>query len=548
MLDSSERTDRIVATLGAIGHVGRDGSCGPLGQWRGLYMNCSSAISAHKYGVPPTRRTSIRCKGATRTLLPVLPPLTGTHEECITTSSYWCSKREVKPPVSHVLFPKIKLSSPYNTVSNVRKHRNQHLLQNRFRQIAKCAAILRLLYRDHHLLGNHDYTIERVKRWTVKPQSLEPEQDILFDLSLFKAKQQVRIPESVKWILHQKPEERSEQDTHFVLTALQPVKSFGEYSTKCQTRLAKVSWYVSCVAQQVLILQGYDPLFFYICLSGYATMIRRDSSSGQVKPIWFISRGDAFGEKEIINGECWEASVIVQEPAEFLCINKEDFIKIFQFGSRKTLMDPENTKFLRSLHFLNGWPMYLLESNPEKCCINHYRRGTVILKNTTTSDWIYVVISGSCSIMKLFQEDRQMTSTTTAKRRKQDICGKSKSGHSIPNDHSRKRKANPVCITVDTLVKGCVFGLSDCLFEEQPSLCVISNGVECFQILKKFYLNNISADFLEKLKYQVFPYPNEKELSNRLQQELEWQIFRKRTMDQTMQTIKVKQTIAPDFK
>lgn len=51
----------------------------------------------------------------------------------------------------------------------------------------------------------------------------------------------------------------------------------------------------------------------------------------------------------------------------------------------------------------------------------------------------------------------------------------------------------------------CLFlkGLSDFLFSDQPSCYIISNGAECLQISKKFYLDNASQDVLDKLRQQV---------------------------------------------
>ncbi|XP_073207324.1 uncharacterized protein [Lepidochelys kempii] len=291
--------------------------------------------------------------------------------------------------------------------------------------------------------------------------------------------------------------------------------------------------YESC---QVMIQQGYTPHSFYICLSGSATVIKRNSDSGQVKPAWFFSRGDAFGDREIINGDYWQTTVIIQEPAEFLCIDREDFIKIFLSGGKNVFGDPEQMQFLRSLHCFKGWPINLLEDNPGKCIVCHYRRGTVILRNSNVTEWIYIVKEGSCSVLKIFQDDSCLSNRAPANRIMQAEAG-------IHQSLLTSRTDTPVIIALDTLPRGSVFGLLDFLFEDQPNLCVVSNGAECLKISKKFYLHHASKDLLQRLRKKEHSYPSEAELKEQLQQEIQWQIFRKAALKSTVQQIELKRKL-----
>ncbi|XP_041081200.1 uncharacterized protein LOC121298253 [Polyodon spathula] len=536
----------------------------------------------------------------------------------------------------------------------------------RFQKVAKCVAMLCLLYRDHRLVATNSYGVLRVRRYkTEEKKNQGTDQEILFDLTSFRAKTkiQLRVSESVKWILSRPPQNRSEQDVHFILTALQEIRGFGNYSGIRQKKVAKAAWYASYEAQQVMIQQGQIPHSFYICLSGSAIVIKKNNETGQVKPAWFLSKGDAFGDKEILNSDRWPSSIIIQEPAEFLCLDREDFAHIFLPGGRKKQGDPEQIMFLSELKFLKGWPLQLLEDNPGKCVVKHFKRGAVILQNSNITDWIYVVRSGSCSVMKAFNMDHDVEAIFPAKRKKQPsifqaastlVCPRTPTKVREPekiipdkhttktqqkktmkhkegkeNDHSVSRRTglvdfNPQCsvngsrspenqvwgvtedtecglrerdsntivletkmddkfskvnklpspmksaylrarlvvsplvsektevekdktdemnlsktkpafIMIDTLVKGSVFGLSDFLFSDQPSCYIISNGAECLQISKKFYLDNASQDVLDKLRQQQHPYPDEKELLERLQKEMQWLALRKLAMRSALQ-------------
>ncbi|XP_019392119.1 PREDICTED: uncharacterized protein LOC109311135 [Crocodylus porosus] len=414
------------------------------------------------------------------------------------------------------------LSPPLGHQASERPSRFKSDLLFRFKKAAKCIVMLCLLYKEHHLRANLSYGIERVRRRQLSSSHMEQSrEEILFDVTLFRAKKQARISQRAIFILHQCPQERSEKDISYMLITLQPVKAFGNYSTRIQKEVAKVAWYSRYESCQVMIQQGYAPHSFYICLSGSATVIRKNHDNGQLKPAWFFSQGDAFGDQEIINGDSWQGTVIIQEPAEFLCIDQEDFIRIFLSDARKVLGDPEQLLFLRSLRCFEGWPVHLLEGNPGKYVVCHYRRGSVVLRNSNATKWIYIVKAGSCSVLKVFKDDLPTTGVMEA-------------------GAGRSSMMTPMIIAVDTLLQGSVFGLLDFLFEDQPSLCVVSNGAECLKISKKFFLHHASKDLLERLRKEEHSYPSEAKLKEQLQRMVQWQVFRKAALANTIQRIELK--------
>lgn len=58
----------------------------------------------------------------------------------------------------------------------------------------------------------------------------------------------------------------------------------------------------------------------------------------------------------------------------------------------------------RSIPFLKHWPVECLASNPQACLFHFFSRGTVIVRDSNYSDWIYVVKSGSLSVLKKLVE------------------------------------------------------------------------------------------------------------------------------------------------
>ncbi|XP_078518547.1 uncharacterized protein LOC144783443 [Lissotriton helveticus] len=105
------------------------------------------------------------------------------------------------------------------------------------------------------------------------------------------------------------------------------------------------------------------------------------------------------------------------------------------------------------------------------------------------------------------------------------------------------RRVAPVLITLGTLMRGSVFGLSDVLFKDQSNLCVVSNGAECLKISKRFYLDNAPEEFIERLRQHERPYPSDKDLWEQLTGELQWQVFRKDRVKSTLQRIERKRKL-----
>ncbi|XP_069062043.1 uncharacterized protein [Pleurodeles waltl] len=105
------------------------------------------------------------------------------------------------------------------------------------------------------------------------------------------------------------------------------------------------------------------------------------------------------------------------------------------------------------------------------------------------------------------------------------------------------RRVAPVLITLGTLMRGSVFGLSDVLFKDQSNLCVVSNGAECLKISKRFYLDHAPEELIKMLQQHERPYPSDRALWEQLTRELRWEVFRKARVKSTLQRIERKRKL-----
>ncbi|KAK0051908.1 cyclic nucleotide-binding domain-containing protein 2, partial [Biomphalaria pfeifferi] len=75
-------------------------------------------------------------------------------------------------------------------------------------------------------------------------------------------------------------------------------------------------------------------------------------------------------------------------------------------------------------------------------------------------------------------------------------------------------------------------GLAQCLFTNQPSLSVVSNGADCILLNKKLYLRNCSSEVMRKLRIEVSPFPSDEKLQNDLLTTVNWEAYKKSVLRQ----------------
>ncbi|XP_022100115.1 uncharacterized protein LOC110984339 [Acanthaster planci] len=385
-----------------------------------------------------------------------------------------------------------------------------------------------------------------------------------------------------------------------------------------------------------------------------------EEGSDNPRTVVYLNRGETFGELGLVNRERRKSTVISRDKVELLCIADADYTRIFMAGGLQTLLDPNQSDFVRNLKFLEGWPIHLLAENPKKCVFSYFKRGDVLVKNSKKSDWILMVKSGSCSVMKLLHKKK----TKEQKKRKESKTGApdlttegkrlsiregtlenyqqrktrdelehflkdlniheeepdnhehpsasnvtaqneakeqvaqinseetnndvkrvygrrpdrpvfpsqhlnvhlsrlpsyvATSGQRVINENqqtqdSQQEKRHPeqvgqrktvateivdeivtkeddgfeqIWVRVQTLTKGSYFGLSDMLFDAQPSFSVVSNGAECILMSKKFYREHATPKMLTRLRREEQSYPDDQELQRKLENKLQWESFKK---------------------
>ena len=64
------------------------------------------------------------------------------------------------------------------------------------------------------------------------------------------------------------------------------------------------------------------------------------------------------------------------------------------------------------------------------------------------------------------------------------------------------------------------------MFDDQPSMSLVSNGAECILLSKKFFMDNCPQKRIDKLRIEVSPYPQEEQLQENLLTRLNWDSYK----------------------
>ncbi|XP_070558250.1 uncharacterized protein [Ptychodera flava] len=209
----------------------------------------------------------------------------------------------------------------------------------------------------------------------------------------------VRISEDTERILSSPASKRKPEELHKVQAELQSVRSVAEYPISMQHRIAKHGMYSTYDAERVIIRYGHRPKAFYFLLSGSAIVVDGDPEEVG-RAVRVINKGDSYGDASIVNQTRRVCTVISRETVELLVISKEDFIDIFMSGGMKNFLDKKHSVFIKSLFIFKNWPLHVLNYNTKKCMFKYYKRGTVIEEDSNKSEWIYIIKSGTCSVLK----------------------------------------------------------------------------------------------------------------------------------------------------
>ncbi|XP_030835909.1 cyclic nucleotide-binding domain-containing protein 2 [Strongylocentrotus purpuratus] len=236
-------------------------------------------------------------------------------------------------------------------------------------------------------------------------------EELTFDKKYFRAKRETRITQEVKNVLSLEAEERTFDQLKVALRGLQSISSFAEYPLHIQEKLVRVAYFYSIPERKVIIRQGHIAENFYFLVTGEVSVVQTEAdpitSDAISTEIGRFRKGDCFGELELLHGDARPCTITAEVPCQIIAIEKEDFMDMFM-GEGEGGREIEHLKFLRTLPFLKGWPVQKLNEHPQMCLIHFFKRSSVIVKNSNRSEWLYIIKSGSCQVIKQLKDTQSL--------------------------------------------------------------------------------------------------------------------------------------------
>ncbi|XP_074650097.1 uncharacterized protein LOC141905196 isoform X3 [Tubulanus polymorphus] len=396
--------------------------------------------------------------------------------------------------------------------------------------------------------------------------------DLEFDPAHFKACKELQISHEAKTIMSMDPKERTEDQLHTALVSLnQAVEAFGEFPIKMQQSLVRRGWYEHFEAKRVIIRQGHYADNFYFILSGTAvvTILTTNPKTGESfqNTVAFLKKGNSFGELALMYGGTRNATVTCKDDVELLAVGRDDFVDIFMHVDKD--VEPEHIQFLRTVDLLEGWPTDQLPyEDPKTCLFTYFRRGVIMCRDSNAAEWIYVIKTGSCRVLKALEPARAnvpMIATSpdlrankaknvTKDDHKQIINKLFEEKHKDENTKPGEKKVNfadaklkpsapkpkpnqKVYIQVQKLGPKDTFGMVPIAFSmmhDTMSMILVSDGAECVLISKKFFMQHLNEGHHKRLRQSIQPYPTQESLQQKLQDQLNWEAYKLATVQKEL--------------
>ncbi|KAH3851001.1 uncharacterized protein LOC127874637 isoform X1 [Dreissena polymorpha] len=279
----------------------------------------------------------------------------------------------------------------------------------RFRKMVQFVILARHVFtrRRSLTLSRRDSILFFMDRETNRSEQLETEMPS-FDVSAFKSIGQKTKMASVKSCLEIPPSERTDVQINHMVHTMRTFAKFANYPLAVQTDICKRGWYARFESSRVIVKEGSRAEYYYLILSGIA--VYRDVETeteafrkADVTPTAsFLKPGDTLGEREILTNTERPATVVCKEHMEVLGLDRESLLDIFRAAGGLGSIE-----FLKSVPELSDFPLALLQTYHFSMAVHHYRRGSVIVKNSNDSEWVYIVKTGSCQVYKATKEARK---------------------------------------------------------------------------------------------------------------------------------------------
>ncbi|XP_032218241.1 cyclic nucleotide-binding domain-containing protein 2 [Nematostella vectensis] len=276
-----------------------------------------------------------------------------------------------------------------------------------FRRIVRLVIVLRRAFTNIVLYAREKGNYEQVNSETTlslkSTAGAKAVDNLLFDPALYKCSYQITLPNWARLLTSKPPSLRTDAEIKMLVRLTRQLKGFRKYSPQIQFALCRALRYDSFARSRVVIRKGHVAQRFYFIYSGSVCVTFDDDEySAFVKPTenTVLHRGDFFGELAFLRNIPRSATIVCLEPTELLSIDKVDFFTAKIDKSFKRDME-RRVDFLSNHPLFSSWPIPVVRELAEVSRIHEYCTEEVIVRDSTNSSWLVMVIKGECDIVRL---------------------------------------------------------------------------------------------------------------------------------------------------
>ncbi|CAH8536494.1 unnamed protein product [Schistosoma mattheei] len=294
------------------------------------------------------------------------------------------------------------------------------------------------------------------------------------------------------------------------VSVIATTEAFSEFPIAMQKAIIEKAWYEKYEARRMIIRQGQPPLNFYFIISGsvVVSVSRKDKQTGEPyeETVAFLKAGQSFGELALIYGGKRSATIICKTSVELLVMSHDEFNKIFMQNTQHH--EAEHITFLRTIPLIpNQIVNHLNGVDSSILLFTFFRRNVTICIDSNQSNWIYIIKTGQCRILKDVElKPKHLKSTVKTHRPKTEFqyyfdSSKHHEKSKLNTQNSAKKLDNKnvkIFIELKILEPNSVFGLESIAFEPfggTTSVSLVSDGAECVAINKKFFIEHCPTNF-----------------------------------------------------
>uniref|UniRef100_A0A5K4FDU7 Cyclic nucleotide-binding domain-containing protein n=1 Tax=Schistosoma mansoni TaxID=6183 RepID=A0A5K4FDU7_SCHMA len=363
-----------------------------------------------------------------------------------------------------------------------------------------------------------------------------------FDKYAYKINREKYLTHDAVKILTLPSKYRTESMIHSAtVSVIATTEAFSEFPIAMQKAIIGKAWYEKYEARRMIIRQGQPPLNFYFIISGsvVVSVSRKNKQTGEPyeETVAFLKAGQSFGELALIYGGKRSATIICKTPVELLVMSNNEFNQIFMQNTLNH--EADHITFLRTIQFIPKQVVNHLNGVDSTILLfTFFRRNVTICIDSNQSNWIYIVKTGQCRILKDVElKPKHLKSTIKTHRPGTDLqyyfessCHNAKSKLNSQNSAKKlDNKNDKIFIELKILEPSSVFGLESIAFEPfggTTSVSLVSDGAECVAINKTFFIEHCPTNFLNWLRSKVQPFPSVEELESKLNTYRQWKMYR----------------------